>query len=594
MSRTIQPLPPVWKFQIDQDDRGEQERWFARDFDHARWGDIAVPGAWDLRDEALWSYEGIAWYATEIPPGWAQPGAWQRLVFGRVNYQARVWLNGHFLGEHNNGYLPFEFAITQHLRAGQPNKLVVRVDNAPRDEWLPGGRVIEWVQYGGILQPVTLITTAPAYISGARIVATPSGPGADVTCSVEITHTGAGALSGEVGLSIGGQIVTADVTCAGRRVTSAQLVLHMADAGRWSPESPILHTANILLREAGDTVDEVKVRFGVRNIAVRGRQILLNGTPLRVKGVNRYDEYGGYGPVVPADVLRADLLRIKQSGANLVRVHYPHDPIELDIMDEIGLLAMEEVPLNWWGVDWWGPAPDNAGPVIDAAEQALADIVRRDKNHPCIIIWSMCNECATDKPAGIAAMRRLMARARQLDSTRLVTFVAAGDASKHPAFDQADIVCTNLYFGLFSEVRAQHIADMPALVTQPMRAHLAAVKDVFGDKPIVVTEFGAHGIHGLRGDARMSEDYQAAYIQAAWDGITALPEVAGGVLWCWADYYHRRDFFGKRKGDAMLQAPYGPYGVVTVDRREKISLAQLAQMYGARATHLGGASHVKA
>ena len=100
-----------------------------------------------------------------------------------------------------------------------------------------------------------------------------------------------------------------------------------------------------------------------------------------------------------------------------------------------------------------------------------------------------------------------------------------------------------------------------------------------GEKPVVVTEFGTHGIAGLHGDARFSEDYQAAYIAAVWQAITAVPGMVGGVLWCWADYYHRRGFFGTGKG-AMLQSPYGPYGVVTVDRKPKRGLAALTRLYG--------------
>jgi beta-glucuronidase len=253
-------------------------------------------------------------------------------------------------------------------------------------------------------------------------------------------------------------------------------------------------------------------------------------------------------------------------------------------MDEIGLLLLEEVPLNWWGIDWFGPPADNAVPIINAAEDALESLIRRDKNHPCVIIWSMCNESITDQPTGIDAMRRLIGKARQLDSTRLVTFVAGGDVRGHLAFDETDLVATNLYFGLFSGQRAQHLAEMPSLVTQPTRDHLQMVKDAFGVKPLIVTEFGTHAIHGLHGDARMTEDYQAAYIQAAWDAISSVPEVAGGVLWCWADYFHRRDFFGRSSfgaiGSTMLQAPYGSYGVITVDRQAKNALAQLTHMYG--------------
>jgi beta-glucuronidase len=581
--RSVQTLPATWKFQLDQDVRGESENWFAPSYDRSGWGSVTVPGAWDVYDAALWGYEGVAWYAVEFPAAWTLTAAWQRLTFGRVMYQARVWLNGQFLGEHNNGYLPFEYAASANLRTNQPNLLVVRVDNAPRDEWLTGSRVIEWVQYGGILQPVALVSTSRSYLSDVTINATPNGAGGVVNAVVKVTNTSASPLSGNVQLAVGAQTQQVSVSCPAQSTVTVTLTLNMAQASAWSPASPTLYTANVSLNDAGGLLDQVNVRFGVRRITVSGRQILLNGAPVQVKGVNRYDEYTGYGPVVPADVLRADLLRIKQTGANMIRVHYPHDPIELDMMDEIGLLALEEVPLNWWGVDWWGPPPNNGGPIIDAAEQALIDMVGRDKNHPCIVMWSMCNECATHLPEGIAAVRRLMTKARQLDATRLVTFVAGSDVAQHPAFDAADVVCTNLYFGLFSGARAQHLADMPTLVTQATQNFLQGVKNTFGNKPWLVTEFGAHGLYALHGDARMTQEYQAAYIQAAWNAITSVPEVQGGLLWAWADYHHRRDFYGKASGDNMLLAPYGPYGAVTGDRREKKAITQLTLMFGSAA-----------
>ena len=577
--RTSKTLAKRWQFQLDQDNRGELEAWFAANCDRSGWAEVDVPGAWDLYQPALWSYEGVAWYATTIPAEWVQAGQWQRLIFQRVNYHAKVWLNGVAVGEHLNGYLPFEIAAGPHLRSDGPNTLVVRVDNAPRDEWLPGSRTIEWVQYGGILQPVTLETTSPVYLSDLAIVAQPDGTGAQVRCVVEVTNEGASDFSGQVRVQIQERTTRAAISCASCSTATVTLTIPLLHAERWSLGVPILYTAEASLEEGGQCVDAISDRFGLRTMEVRGRQILLNGQPIRVQGVCRYDEYAGFGPTLPEDVLRADLLRIKQAGVNLIRTHYPQAPAMLRLMDEIGLLLMEEVPLNWWGQNWWGPPPDNAGPVIAAAEQALVNMVRRDKNHPCLVIWSMCNECATDNPVGIEAMRRLMRLARRLDATRLVTFVVAGDVRKHLAFDEADFVCTNLYFGLFSEDLAHHVADMPVRVTQATREHLSLVKDAFGNKPLVVTEFGSHGIHGLHGDVRFSEDYQAAYIRAAWDAFMAVPEVAGGVLWCWADYYHRRGFFGT--GGPMYQAPFGPYGAVTVDRAEKQSLPQLERIYGA-------------
>ena len=171
--RKSEILTGPWRFQIDQDDRGERAEWFATSYDTSHWGTVDVPGPWDLFDHALWGYEGTGWYATEIPKEAVVPDGWQQLTFGRVNMYTKVWLNGHLLGEHIGGHLPFEYAVTPFLSDDGPNHLVVRVSNVPRVEWLPGSQVIEWVLYGGILQPVVLVTTGETFISDIRVVAEP-------------------------------------------------------------------------------------------------------------------------------------------------------------------------------------------------------------------------------------------------------------------------------------------------------------------------------------------------------------------------------------------------------------------------------------
>ena len=115
-SRTAIELTGNWRFQIDAPDVGEEENWQAANFDRSQWTHVEVPRAWDLFNEAMWNYEGVGWYSTELAAGLTAKGQLQRLKFGRVNYHARVWLNGELLGENLNGYLPFEFDVTGRLR----------------------------------------------------------------------------------------------------------------------------------------------------------------------------------------------------------------------------------------------------------------------------------------------------------------------------------------------------------------------------------------------------------------------------------------------------------------------------------------------
>jgi len=181
-------------------------------------------------------------------------------------------------------------------------------------------------------------------------------------------------------------------------------------------------------------------------------------------------------------------------------------------------------------------------------------------------------------------MRDLMKRCRELDPTRPVSFVVACDVRHHAAAAEADLICTNIYYGLHNGEAARRTDQIEALVYEPSRRHLEEHAAAFPGKPLVVTEFGMRGILGLRGDIDYTEDFQAAYIDAVLRAMHAVPQVAGGMLWSWADYWHRRDL--------IAYAPFGPYGVVTVDRRPKLALKTLAKWYRGRAR--GAHSRTKA
>lgn len=225
----LDDLSGMWHFQIDQDDCGEAEQWFHPSYDHATWGRMPVPGAWDWYEPAFWGYEGIAWFATTFDPELVQPDLWQRLHFTAVNIHARIWLNGVLLGEHTGGYLPFEFAVSPHLRTDGSNLLVVRVDNVPRAEWLPGTTTIEWVQYGGILQPVQLLTTTPVFVERLRVTAIPEGNGAYIRCDALVMNAGntgwRAAFCGVGPITTIGAISLAQITRSCGRHRTARMVL---------------------------------------------------------------------------------------------------------------------------------------------------------------------------------------------------------------------------------------------------------------------------------------------------------------------------------------------------------------------------------
>jgi beta-glucuronidase len=573
--RETRELATGWRFQIDAHDQGEKELWFDPSLDRSLWSPVAVPRAWDTFDESLRGFEGVGWYAVTLDGSWARPEKLQRLIFGRVMYHTRAWLNGEFLGEHIDGYLPFTFEVTGKLKASN-NQLVLRVDNRPRIEWMPSAKQIEWVQYGGILQPAWLETRGKVAIANVAVRAVPQGEGASLSCTIEIeAHENADDVKFRLGVA-GEESSTRTVSIAARTGAAArhEISLPMQRAEVWSPESPKLYTLAATLERGGVVLDRMNTEFGVRTIEARGRQLLLNGKPLRVRGVNRYDEYGRLGPNPPGPLVEAELRLMKQVGINLIRTHYPQSPQFLSLCDQLGILFLEELPINWWGVEWFGKeGVVQKESILDQALPMLETMIRRDRNHPCIIIWSMANESKTDTEVGIKVMRTLIKRTRDLDRSRLVTFVTDQAAVKdHRAFSDADLVAINMYPGSLGRPLADHIDQLDDRARKPAEANLRHRLAAFPDKPMLVTEWGAMGFRTIRGDAASTEDFQAAYITKAWEAISGNPEVSGGVLWSWADYYHHRQF--------QSLGAFGPFGVVSVDRQPKAALKSLAKAYG--------------
>jgi beta-glucuronidase len=577
-ARALREIAGGWRFQVDVGDVGEGERWYDPAFDRSGWRAAPVPRAWDCFDESLRGYEGIGWYSVTLDGSWLRAGTVQHLRFGRVMYHAKVWLNGMLLGEHIDGYLPFALDVTGKL-TGTANHLVLRVDNRPRIEWPPAAKEIEWVQYGGIIQPVRLESTGSIWISDIAIRAVPQGDGASITCNVEVS---ARATARDVALRIavpsqGPAQRTISLEARAGSTSFHELTLRLDRAGAWSPESPALHTLVASLSRGGKEVDQVVSRFGIRTIAARGRQLLLNGKPLAIRGVNRYDELGAFGPNPPMQLVEDELRLMKQTGVNLIRTHYPQSPEFLALCDRTGILFMQELPINWWGVEWYGKedlVQDER--ILDLARPMLETMIRRDKNHPCVIIWSMANESKTDNAVGIKVMKSLIRRSKELDPTRLVTFVTApGSVREHRAYEDADLVATNMYHGTLGGRIARHRAELDERVRKPCEEHLQRQLAAFPEKPLLITEFGAMGYHGLHGDVAGTEDFQADAIVSVWRAISSVPEVSGGVLWSWADYHHRRHF--------QALGAFGAFGAVTVDRRPKAALAALASMYGGSA-----------
>ena len=569
-----------WYFMPDILDIGENEKWYDPDTEYREWKKVAVPSAWNTYDPSLWGYEGAGWYVIRIPADKIPKQPFLTLKFGRVNYLAKGWLNGTFLGEHIGGFLPFSWDISSLIRRDRDNVLVIKADNRIRPEWLPGNRQVEWVQYGGILQPAHIIGHDTLSLAGIEIDARPRGKGASVTCRVKVDNRSGRMVRALLTLRVREEKNTPSqkirVTCPAGIVSSHTCGFTLPEAIPWSPSTPHLYHLEVELVSGKKITDQDKVCFGIRTVQTQGRHILINGQPLFIRGVNRYDIFGRRGHIRDREWILKDLQQIKEAGVNTIRVHYPQDPLLLDLLDEKGLFLIEELPLNWWGQDWWGlgQIPQDTS-ILQQARRTLQKMIERDRNHPCILAWSVANECKTETDAGNYVISSLIREAHRLDTTRPVTFTVNNETHRHPAFRLADIVSCNAYFGNDSAFR---IESLDTLTRIPVEAYLQRQLAAYPDKPLLVLEFGAGGFYGIHGNAPLTEEFQAAYIRAVWTAIRNTPDCSGGILWCWRDFYFRKYF-------VQTYAPFGPYGVLNVDGKPKVSFSTLKEIFNKTQTN---------
>lgn len=563
----VQSLDGQWLFQIDRDEKGEERGYHDPSRRPEGWRRVPVPGSWDAYLPELFGYAGHAWYRRAFRPRAGWKGGRIHLRFQGANYETTVWLGGRRVGSHAGGFDPFELDITEDLDWQRENTLAVRVDNWPRSGRVPsslGG----WWNYGGIYRSVELralpaVRIADVFVSaepgqGARAapvratvtVMNESGNPArlDITATVTRgrgTVSASGNLRAQVELEPGAAAV---VPLSGR----------IEDAGAWSPASPTLYTMHVTLEEHDRVLHTVAAGFGVRRFEVRGTELCLNGEPVAITGFNRHEEYAGSARVDPGGVLEADLRAIKEMGGTMVRMHYQAHPALYDLADRLGLLVFAEIPL--WGVgqgdgtEWSDPA------IRKTAETMLETLIRTLRNHPSVVIWSVGNECGTDREEARPLIARLAELARSLDGTRPVAYVGfLGTQEK--VYDLVDLPCHNQYFGM----RAGDLGR-----------HLDAVHALAPTKPLLATEFGHEAVRGLRGEGYGTEDEQSAVLEGNWQAIRERGAfMPGGLIWCLADYRH----MPCGPDHDWMNRDYFCHGVMTLDRKPKKACEAVRRMW---------------
>jgi beta-glucuronidase len=518
-ARAVQSLDGNWQYIVDPYETGNGARFFEDkhstdasalveyDFDHSP--SLSVPGDWNSQSEKLLFYEGTIWYRRVFKARPA-PGKRYILYFGAVNYAAAVYLNGHRLGEHKGGFTAFQFEVTGLLKDGD-NSVVVRVNNTRKAEEVPTLST-DWWNYGGITRDVDLVECPATYIRDYSIGLDPEHPD-QLRGYVRID----GATAAQaVTLSIPAAKLTRTLRTNERGWVSFAFPAPVLK--KWSPKHPELY--RVLVTSAEDSLSD---RIGFRTISVRGKEILLNGQPIFLRGICIHDE----NPFLPGRPRGAGDERMvmqwaKDLNCNFVRLaHYPHDEQQIRIADEMGLLVWSEVPV-YWGIAWENPG------TLQNAEQQLTDMIARDQNRASIIIWSIGNE-TPNTPPRLRFMEALADSARSLDPSRLVAAAMLVHQQGHdltvddPLAAKLDLVSFNEYLGWYSG---------PVQDIGLARFHIPY------DKPVVITEVGGDALGGYHGDSttRWTEEYQALLFENQLRLLSGLEGLRGLSPWILVDF----------------------------------------------------------
>lgn len=389
-----------WRFSLEADSISPA----AVDFDDASWRELSVPHDWSIEMLPSPSLNactgffpgGLGWYRKHFTVNDSLPVHY--ICFDGVYNRSEVYVNGKLVGKRPNGYVSFYYDITPYLKEGE-NVMAVKVDHTREAD-------SRWYTGSGIYRDVHLVHTPETHLApwgmgwkASRI--TPKSATVDV--DFETISPDAKPVKVNARLTDSNGKVVARANGAAKGGEKGVLKLKVQNPELWDIDSPNLYTLDLELLADGKIIDKARCRVGLRTLGFDpDKGFELNGRNMKVKGVCLHHDAGVLGSVVPAQVWRRKLQNLKAIGVNAIRMsHNPQAPVVYDLCDELGLLVMDEASDEWefpkrkWVTGWNVGSPKFEGSYDffnEWIERDVADMVRRDRNHPSVAFWSIGNE----------------------------------------------------------------------------------------------------------------------------------------------------------------------------------------------------------
>ena len=516
------------------------------DFDKAE--EMPVPSDWNTRDERLFFYEGTVWFYRKfnVEKSALKEGRRKLLYFGAVNYDAHVYVNGRHMGHHIGGFTPFNFDVTDQLKEGE-NFVIVKVDNKRHAEDVPT-QIFDWWNYGGITRDVLLVDVPATYVENYSLQLL-SLEGRQLGFTVKLNKAEAGQ---QVTLRIPELKLEKTITTSDNGTATTFM---KAKPQLWCPNNPKLYKVEITMN--GETITD---EIGFRKIETRGKQILLNGEPIFLKGISIHEEkpYGG-GRANCTEDAHTLLSWAKELGCNFVRLaHYPHNEYAVREAERMGIMVWSEIPV-YWTIAWKNFA------TYQNAEAQLHDMIVRDHNRANVIIWSIANE-TPHSPERDQFLGRLATYARSQDSTRLISMAmeVTGASNYHNKLQDnmnkyVDVVSFNQYIGWYRDVN-----DAPKMTWE-----------IPYNKPVIISEFGGGARAGLHGEKnqRWTEEFQENLYRENTAMLDKIDGLAGTTPWI------LKDFRSPRRVLTGIQDYYNRKGLVSDQGEKKLAFDVLKKWY---------------
>lgn len=552
ISRQVKELNSIWRFKLDNGE-GMKNKWYEKELTNTI--KMPVPASYNdiYEDEEIRDHIGLVWYEREfiVPESWKNMRTVIRI--GSATHNAKVWINGKKVLEHIGGYTPFEADITNELLWTEKNRITIAVDNILDFTTIPIGEVqtrsnkykklkyyFDFFNYSGIHRPVKLYCTPNQYIK-------------DITIKTDIQQK-----LGYVEYSIekhGGYNLEVDIIDENNQIiargSGEKDIITINNPILWEPGRGYLYTLKIrLLDKDNKIIDVYDEKFGIRTVKVKDNQFLINGKPFYFKGFGKHEDGyvngRGYNEVMNVK----DFSLMKWIGANSFRTsHYPYSEEIMRLADEEGIVIIDESPAVGLNFNLSTTEDDyinldtierltfpNTWNVVKCQEnhmKVMKELISRDKNHPCVVMWSVANEPASEEEGAYEYFKPIVDLIRQLDNTRPITIVEHNGSIpvNSRVADLVDVVSLNRYYGWYiSSANLDYAEDL-------LRRELLWWWDLH-KKPVIMTEYGTDTIIGLTSTtaSMWTEEYQEKFLNIYHKVFDEMNFFVGEQVWNFADF----------------------------------------------------------